>query len=660
VTEPLPDLETKLKGDVSGLIKSLAEARAALKAYQEESGRTGEKSKEDSKKSTDAAKDFSRLVTANMKDGQSALVSLQQEYDRTSAKVADFRKQFSQDGKSGVFGDLKSAEADLEKLKGYLTDAGQKFGSSAGKTSGDDFILNFAKSLGNLPLVSSNPYVAAAMVAAGVALAVPLVAALDGAISAGIGAGGIAIGIAAAARTPQVKDALAILKTEAGGVFTDIGKEFQGPVAAGIGDLTGMLKGAEPGLKSTFTAMAADARPLIDGLGGFVTGLLPGLEKAFTDSLPAVRELSQDLPQLGADIGQMLDEFASGGAGANQALHDLLATVGDLAIGIGKVFEVGAHAYGELVGNLDLLTGQTTKYQVLTGQAKIGMDALHTSTNILTGDVDEQAKAYDYLNTKFTDWITSAEGADNALLALDTANLTANKELQKGTKYWNENTAAGQKQVGNLNNQVQALTHYYDTLKVNGVLTDDQTRAELKSAEALLATRRAAGATGPELATLQGIVDGLTASLNSIPANKTAHVTVDYTTKFLNEGTPPSQYMHGAANSGIRGGGIPHFDASGVYAGGPQPLYRFAEQSVGDEALIARRGDKNRALSALGEAASWFADDLNVNHNVNTSGGGMSYGVAYVMLDSKVLATALIQPVNRMNGRSSTSVYGVH
>lgn len=447
MTEPLPDLETKLKGDVSDLVKAFAEATAAEKAYADENSKTTNTVTQNSKKQTDASADFKRLVTANMKDGQTALQALQGEYAKTSKVVADFRTEFTKSGSSASFVGLKDAEADLSKLKGYLEDAGHEFGQKGGQEAAFSFADAFQGGL-------TSPGALTAFAAA----AVPILAAIDGVISAGIGVGGIAVGIAAAAHTPAVQSAFGQLKTTAGGVFTDIGKSFSAPVAAGVGDITGMLRQAEPGLKSTFAALAEGARPLIDGVSGFVSSALPGLESALRNSLPFVEELANDLPGLGASIGEMFNEFTQGGPGAQSALHDTIALIGDLAKAAGWAgSEAGAlwQPYGAAI---DFVTGSFRRGIDEAGGFTVALNAIQSPIDTLSTGTKGLTRDFYDLDNAFNTWITDAEAADNATLALAKDQSTFNSELKKGAKNWNESTAAGQKQVGNLNQLTDSLT----------------------------------------------------------------------------------------------------------------------------------------------------------------------------------------------------------
>lgn len=689
MTEPLPNLETKLKGDVRDMVKALAEARAALKAYQDQTDKTTSKSKDNWKGAGKDYEDYQRLVSSKSKDGETALQGLQREYTNTSSKVKSLRAEFAKSGDANVFGDLKATERDLKSLSGYLDDMGSNF-AQEGSQVGEKFAGNLISELEDSGI---GEYLSGALIY-GAVLASPIIlATVAGALSAGIGAAGIAIGIVAAVKQPAVQGAFAELKTEAGSVFSEIGKEFAGPVAAGIGDLTKDLDSIEPGLKSTFASLAQYARPLIDGVGGFITGLLPGLEKGFANAEPFVEELATDLPKIGNAAGIFFDDVTKGGPAAENALSALLGTVDALLVGIGQTVEAGSKLLGwaEDAAGVGVL-----QQQFATGVQESGHAARTAGTVVaeLTKNLEQVAPATDTAALQFSQmtlnmdnasyaldklindtnkWVTASEAADDANLAMHQALTAFTVELKANKGGWDENTAAGQKNVAALDTATSALTHYYDQLAQTKPLTEAQTRAELAAEQALLKQASAAGATSAETATLRGSIKRLKEELDGLHSKK---VTVTINQHFLQSGNKsPSSFWHGLANSGVAGyansgvpGGWPAYAQTGVYVGQAQPLYQFAEQSTGHEALIAEHGDKNRALATLAQAAGWFAQDLDgrqsstyvspYDHSSssNSSGGGWGGTIVIpIVVNGKTIQTAMIKPAQDQKNRFGTT-----
>jgi hypothetical protein len=85
-----------------------------------------------------------------------------------------------------------------------------------------------------------------------------------------------------------------------------------------------------------------------------------------------------------------------------------------------------------------------------------------------------------------------------------------------------------------------------------GPATDKQYQAELKAITSLYNTAKAAGATTDELAPLVVEMNALKTTIDGLH-NKAIVVSVDekVLTHFINEGTPPSQFMHGLASGGV-------------------------------------------------------------------------------------------------------------
>jgi hypothetical protein len=127
--------------------------------------------------------------------------------------------------------------------------------------------------------------------------------------------------------------------------------------------------------------------------------------------------------------------------------------------------------------------------------------------------------------------------------------------------------------------------------------------------------------------------------------------------------------VHRFANSGVAHD-VPSFDLTGVYAGRPGGVYRFAEASTVEEALIGRNTDKGRAMSTLRQAAGWHdavvvnnSSSSTYNHAATTvarggDGGGTTMLYATIVMDSKPVARALVPAVQRAKSRSGVSTLG--
>jgi hypothetical protein len=123
--------------------------------------------------------DFDRLVRSNLQDEGTAYEAVGRSIDQYKTKIVSLRDEANRTGSGSVFGDLETAKADLGKLEGFARDLGPNITKSAkpgidkaGVDAGKNFIQKFGGAMSNLPLMPSNPYVAAALGALGIGVAI--------------------------------------------------------------------------------------------------------------------------------------------------------------------------------------------------------------------------------------------------------------------------------------------------------------------------------------------------------------------------------------------------------------------------------------------------------------------------------------------------------
>lgn len=620
------------------------------------------------------------LLEASARDGETAAQTIIRSVDDIRAHIKALKSEGnggSSRPSSSIFGDLGRAQSDLKNLMGLGEKIGVEF-AEEGADAGTNFVEKFGTSVAKvLPDALSNPYVAASLVGVAAASAPAIAAVIGGAVSAGFGLGVIGVGALSLKNDPAVAGALSELKADVASVFTNSAGPLAGPLADGLNELDGAVKAIEPDLVKMFTAAAPAAKALFDGVSAFVSDAGPKFAQTMVNAAPAVEELAQDIPRFGDALVTAIEDMSQG-AGNAQALHDVFTILDGTIIGLGKGIEILSDDFdilshpGAFVGSL------FTGYATSTAAATKGVGGMASATEVanlqfagFVTTTDDTTAALNELIDSTKTWIGLAQGSDDSLLALDQAQTTFNKELKTGTKNWDESTAAGQKQVGNLNALNEKITGYYDSLAKGAPLTKDQISDELKATEALLKTANAAGATSAETATLTGEVSRLKDQLALIKS-KTVQITAEikYNERFT------ATYSSGAirpgtraiaiagANSGVMSyanSGIPTFansgDVTGVYEGLAQPAYRFAEKSTVNEAVIAQHGDDNRAISTLRTAAAWHDKEL-VDRNSHPQASGDVYITNVVTLNGKELSRQLIGPVQRANSRSSASIYG--
>jgi hypothetical protein len=144
------------------------------------------------------------------------------------------------------------------------------------------------------------------------------------------------------------------------------------------------------------------------------------------------------------------------------------------------------------------------------------------------------------------------------------------------------------------------------------------------------------------------------AALDRLKGEYRVDVSQYYTTHFINEGTPPSQFYHGLAKGGmVDVSGVIHAASGMLPASRPGTLILAGEPETGGEYLIPRRGiSQDRAASLIASAAA--------DHGLAMGGDG-AYLVLRVPLtiDGRQIAEASYEGfVNfgqeRKNRRGST------
>lgn len=700
MTEPLPELVTKVTADVDDAVAAFAEVTAAEKAMGDQSDKTSDKVKKNSKDNASATQEFERLYKASMKDGESATTSFSRAIDDQKKKVKDLQAQFkSGAGSTTAFGDLRQAQSDLSKIEKIYKDIGGESKKIQANTGSFSEIFTGALEIWPQLAGAAAPFLAP--VAAGSLLGL-------------LGVGALGAGIAANISDPAVKGAIGKLKTDLSGSVHDATAAFVPDIVAGVGILDKGVSKFVGDLKPGFDALAPEVKTLTSDIAGALDKSGPMWANALKESVPVVSAIGQGLGTLVDDGGRFFDALTIGTKGEADAIGDLSTEVGGLVVSLGQSLGLVSNLYGtissaqsdankgvsDVVGKSgfgaevwsdikqqaeetinpvkkvqDLISGISSLFgddATQTAKATVATKAADTAFAGFTTTTDDTTAALNELISTTNTWIGIAQSNDDSLLAMDEAQTTFNKELKTGTKNWDENTAAGQKQVGNLNALNEKITAHYDGLAKLKPLTEAQTLAEYNATSQLLAQAKAAGATTAETQTLTGEVKALKDQLALIKSKKiqiteeiayNEHFTATYSAGAIRPGT--RAIASAGANSGVMSyanSGVPSFansgDITGVYPGLTQPAYRFAEKSTVAEAVIAKNGDGNRAISTLQTAAAWHDKDI-VDRNTRPQAGGDVYITNVVTLNGKELSRQLIGPVQRANSRSSASIYGV-
>lgn len=262
----------------------------------------------------------------------------------TRVHVQALIKEFENTGDTSLFRDIRrdrstismieSMRKELRGVSDEAEDVGRRIGQATSRGFGDAVgsIPSQLKGVGILTIVALAPL-----------LTPVLGAAVGGAVLGGVGLGGVVGGVAAAAQDQRIKDFGTQLGENFVGGFKAAGRIFVNPLL----DQMSVLKRTEDivlaDLASGFAALAPVIKPLAEGIEGLAENL--NLGEAFGDAVPFVRALAQELPEVGAAIGDAFESIGDGSDGATEGLLTLLHITEDLIRGTGEFIRVSSNIY---------------------------------------------------------------------------------------------------------------------------------------------------------------------------------------------------------------------------------------------------------------------------------------------------------------------------
>lgn len=704
MAEEADELLVRIKGDASGAVRAIEEVEGAEKGLEESSTKSNRKVQDETDKTSkkikglgEESKKTSKTVESDFEkmtgSSKTAAAAFERNFSRSKTSAEAFDKTIRElKQQSKTLGDLynktgdekflvrmKQADKDAKALSKSAQELAGVLGKEVPKASGEA-----ESSMGTLvPVVSSL-----------VAAFSPLIGgAIAGGILALVGGGGIAAGIAGQLHSPLVTSAVDQFGA-------DLQNRFDEATAAFAPELRDTLAAIDRNtapfwddLKAGLTDLAPYLKIVGDGFARFMNVLGPGLEEAFKGAEPVLTLIAEELPLLADSITTFFTQLSEGGAGAAEAIAYVFQGVETAIVALGyllhflswvtdkvtnaiiKILDAMSHLPNALGGDKFKLAADNLRSMQSDAQtASTNMRDLGGAFDTVNDSIQEQYKDLLLLNTAWDDATDKTMGYYNAQLKAIEAEQAFSKTLKTTKHDWDMTHEAGQKNWHGLLDTIQAEKDKYDAdIKIHGV-TLQNTLAYQKSIEKLLAQAQAAGLSKDKIDELRQQFLALGQILDKLQGRKVTFTVQGNIVGALPGGRSSvasvlaSSGVHRFAASGVARD-IPHFDLTGVYAGRPGGVYRFAEASTVEEALIGRNTDKGRALGALRQAASWHdavvvtnnASSATYSHTaVSVRGGGGSPTMLHadIYMDSKRVATAIVPVVQRINNRSATSVYG--
>lgn len=666
MAEELPPLVTKLKGDLSDLAKTIAEAEAIVdkfndtvsKKVETSAKETGEKAgKELSDGLAKAVEDGAREVEQAAKEtGEKAgrgltdklgeeivrgsETNLVRDIDHAAQNIADaFGNALSR--RDGSLGDrvlagfgrfLVASSVTWGKVAGggFLNSFGKAFSESSlssvlnkagglipnfghdGAKMAEAFKGGFLKGIGSL--YTELPEVMAPVTAF-------VGAAIGGAILSVVGAGALATGIAAQFKDPSVHAAAADLGHFVSTEFKDASSSLVDPLVAGLRHLKTDLSPVFADLKKDFQALAPYVENFAMYLGIAAQKFMPGFSSALRAAGPVLNVIARDLPLLAGDISYFFDQISKGSKGGAEAIDVLIRAVGGLIEVLGfairylsdgfDLFLAGWEKFSALLAKIPglgpifgPLHDGLVKVRSAFDDAAQGSTNLDHSTDALTRSVEAQKRALDGALASWDKWFGLSMSVDQANLGLHQAVDALTQAIAQNGRTWDINTKKGQDNRSALLQAIQAAHDYYDA-QVKQYGDNPKFAAEYqKTIDKLLGQASAAGLAAGDVQQLRSEYGNLMDTLNSLNG-KVYHYQV--WAQQVGEGQVLGHGLRWGGVESYAAGGIKSFASAGIYSPmGGRSLVKFAEPETGGEAYIPRNGDPNRNLRTLATAASWM------------------------------------------------------
>jgi hypothetical protein len=700
--EAFDPIVIKVKGDASDVLVMLAALKKAVHDFEGTSKTTGDKVSDDFKREGKAADEFGRLVTANMREGKTAMESLRAKSVDLRGEVVKLREEFGKTGSKSVFGDLRQAESDLKKIDSYVRSMARVGSGSGGGRGGlGGFFRNlFSQAKATMGQAPEGGGVIAGLSGGDLAigggallpgLLATVAATVNAGLISGVGMGGLALGIKAQMQNPVVAGSWQYFLQEGKDALTQGSSVLAGPLRDAFGSLGEVFRGMN--LRGVFAPLAAEIRPLEQGFALMVDRLLPGLHTAMANAAPFLHIIAQMLPSIGDAVTAMFNDISKGAGGGKLALQAIIVGLDGMIRGIGLFVRYGSDAFAWFVSTLtdvadDMahfsmeafgwipgLGGKLTALDKTTGKlrdqvnatARSGVaaggdlsGAFDTTTVSITNEYSALAALNDQMDTMLGNNLSLAQ----AQLALATDQAT--ESFKRGKHAFDEHYAAGRANMTMLLGMVGDLKNVYDAdVKINGI-TPQNTKAYQDGITTLLANAKAAGATSSQIDALRQkflILNGTMTNMNGLTTNLYVNVHSSGMAGFAGgKGFYAQSGVHHASARAPE-----HYDRSGVYAGRPGG-YVMGESSTGDEALIGRMSNPGRAVAALVTAASWYQMAVTPSRAAGmfsgvvapggAGGGGGGMAMADVYLDTDKVGYAMVRWSGRFQGRSGVTIAG--
>lgn len=480
-------------GNVLGRVKSLfkstgAEGAAAMKVVDHEV----EKLDHDIKSAKDSlqvlAREFAKAATASER------LSISRRMSRESKDLGQ-----------------------LTKARNLLGDDTQV--RNQGKQAGAKIEEGILDGISPLKMGAANPI----LIGMAVGSAPFIGAVIEGAIVGGAGIGGVVGGAIIVSKDTRVQAAWKELAASAKPQLQQAAAPFIPAMQDAIHIASREFDTLVPVAKRVFAASAQYVAPLTRGVMGFVSEFAHGFEKAVERAGPVIEVISNNLPRIGEEIGNLFEtasEHAVAGAQALDVVFRIIeATVGSVTKLVGwlaRAYEIEQLTLGNFGPLVSSITG-----------AGAASDTAATSAIKFNEATDATATAAADAAQRVHDLTTAMDDFADSNLSLYDAQTNAQQAIAESTKALKENgkTLDINKPKGQANRDM--LTNLAKSF--NSVTTaNDKANTSAKQSNADYDRQRAAfvkAATGAGMAS--GAANRLADSVLKIPKNKIVNISAN-------------------------------------------------------------------------------------------------------------------------------------
>jgi hypothetical protein len=233
-------------------------------------------------------------------------------------------------------------------------------------------------------------------------------AAISGAIVGGAGLGGVVGGVMIASKDARVQSAWHQLADSAKTQLQSAAAPFVPAMQDAIHLAGREFNTLVPTLRSIFSNSARYLGPLTEGVAGFVSEFSKGFASAVASAGPVIQVIAQNLPAIGASLGNLFKvaaDHAAAGANALEVILEVVTATVDMVstlVGwLAKAYELEQAAMGNfapLLGTLDKVDGKTSDATTSTEGFKTALDGTTVAAGSAASQLAAMVKSMNDLN----------------------------------------------------------------------------------------------------------------------------------------------------------------------------------------------------------------------------------------------------------------------